>query len=127
MPGAGRGRVLIVEDEPSIIGVCKRVLNGEGFEVDVAGNGKAAEDSVAKRQYDLLLVDIRMPVESGIEFYVWLQRGYPHLSSRVIFMTGSVMGGETMTFLEGSGRPYLLKPFRSEELMVKVRESLGGA
>ena len=116
-------RALIVEDEPSIRNVCRRVLSDEGFEVDTADNGKSAQELVRKQQYALLLADIRLPVMSGIELYDWLQKEYPQLSKNTVFMTGSVMGGETMTFLERSGQPYMLKPFRPDELIEKIREA----
>jgi len=124
---ANNKRILVVEDEPTICNLCRRVLIEDGYEVDIVSDGKAAEESVIKQQYHLLLVDIRLPVESGIEFYDWLQKGNTQLSKQVIFMTGSVMGVETMTLLEKSNRPYLLKPFRPEELVEKVKGSLKGA
>ena len=125
MSSVKESKVLIVEDEPAICSVCQRVLSDKGFEVDIVSDGKAAQESVEKQQYDLLLLDIRLPIVNGIELYVWLQQEYPQLSKRVIFMTGSVMGGETMTLLERSGQPYLLKPFRPEELVEIVIKTLG--
>ena len=116
---------LVVEHETAIGRACQRVLKAQGFEVDIVSDGKAAQESVEKQQYDLLLLDIRLPIVNGIELYVWLQQEYPQLSKRVIFMTGSVMGGETMTLLERSGQPYLLKPFRPEELVEIVIKTLG--
>ena len=124
MSGVKAKKALIVEDEPTIRSVCQRVLSKEGFAVTTVGDGKAAQESVKNQQYNLLLVDIKLPVMSGIDFYVWLRGEYPQLSRRVILMTGSVMGGETMSFLEQSGQPYLLKPFRPEELVKIFRKTL---
>jgi DNA-binding response OmpR family regulator len=110
-------RVLVIEDEPSISTICKRVLTTNGYVVDTALDGELAEQEILKIEYDIILCDIRLPVISGIEFYIWLKQEYPEMARRVIFMTGSVMGGEAVNFLEKSGRPYLLKPFRPEELL----------
>lgn len=110
-------RVLVIEDEPSISTICKRVLTTNGYVVDTAPNGELAEQEILKNEYVIILCDIRLPVISGIEFYIWLKQEYPKMARRVIFMTGSVMGGEAVNFLEKSGRPYLLKPFRPEELL----------
>jgi DNA-binding response OmpR family regulator len=115
-------RILIVEDELAISKLCKRVLTNEGFEVTIVDNGKDAEESVAECQYNLLLVDIRIPAESGYDFYVWLMQEYPHIVKRVIFMTGSAMGGDIMNLLQNSGRPYLLKPFRPDELITFITD-----
>ena len=122
MTGAKGNKVLIVEDEPTIVIVCKRILEGKGFRVDTANNGKAAKESVTKQQYDLLLLDIKLPEISGTEFYAWLRKEYPQISRRVIFMTGSVMESQTIALLERSGQPYLLKPFRPADLVSKIEE-----
>lgn len=109
-------KALIIEDEPIISKMCQRVLSNEGFNVETVDNGQDAEKVVSSLEYDLLLVDIRLPVESGSDFYLWLMQEYPETAKNVIFMTGSVMGGDTMDLLQKSGRPYLLKPFRPDDL-----------
>ena len=48
-PGAGAKRILVVEDEPAICDVCRRVLTSEGFEVDIAVNGKIAQDMLQEK------------------------------------------------------------------------------
>jgi DNA-binding response OmpR family regulator len=116
--------ILIVEDEPAICDLCQRVLSGEGFEVNIAANGKVAQDMIADTKYDLFLVDIRMPTMSGIELYQWLEEKHSQLVSRVIFTTGSVIGGDTQSFLEQTAKPYLPKPFTPDELKDIVIETL---
>ena len=118
-------RILVVEDEPAISQVCRRVLGREGFEVDSAVNGEVAQDMLRKKGYDLILVDIRTPVMNGKEFYWRVKEEYPRLVERVIFTTGDVIGGATKIFLEQSGRPFLPKPFTPDELRTIVRETLG--
>ncbi len=117
-------RILVVEDEPAICELCQRVLTREGFEVDIAVNGKAAQDMIEKQHYDLLLLDIKMPVMTGTEFYQWLQERHRQLISRVIFTSGSVVSGDTQSFLEQTGRPYLPKPFIPAELIAIVNSTL---
>jgi len=117
--------ILVVEDEPAIAQVCRRVLIGEGFEVDSAANGEVAQKMMRKRNYALILIDIRTPVMNGKEFYWRVKEEYPRLVKRVIFTTGDVIGGATKIFLEQSGRPFLPKPFTPDELRAIVRETLG--
>jgi DNA-binding response OmpR family regulator len=124
--GADAGRILVLEDEPVIGRICQRVLAGERFEVDVADNGRAARDMLAKKAYDLYLLDVKTPVMSGIELYRWLEEERPQLISRVIFTSGSVMAGDTMAFIENTGKPFLPKPFTPEELLSIVRGTLEG-
>ena len=117
-------RILVVEDEPGIGNLCQRVLTREGFEVDIAVNGKVAQDMIEKQEYNLYLLDIKMPVMTGKELYQWLQEKHPQLISRIIFTSGSVVTGATQSFLEQTGRPSLPKPFTAAELIAVVRETL---
>ncbi len=120
-----RRRALVVEDEPAINQICLRVLNSEGFEVDVTFNGQAAEEKLKEREdYDVVLVDIRTPIMNGKELYQHMKDNHPKLARRVIFATGDVMGGNTGRFLEESGSPFLPKPFTPDELAKIVKETL---
>jgi DNA-binding response OmpR family regulator len=121
--GANR-RILSVEDEPNIRQVCHRALTSQGYQVDFAQNGVAAESLLMKADYDLLLVDIKTPVMDGKQLYHYIQKRYPELAGRVIFTTGDVINSDTQSFLEETGRPFLLKPFSPDELRALVRESL---
>ena len=116
--------VLVVEDEPAISDVCQRVLTGEGFEVDIAVNGKVAQAMIAGKQYDLCLIDIRTPAMNGKELYQWLEEKHPQVANGVIFTTGDVMGGDTQSFLNQSDRPFLPKPFTPDELKAIMKEAL---
>ena len=121
---AGVKRILVVEDEPAICELCRRVLSGEGFEVDIAVDGKVAQDMIEKQQYHLFLLDIRLPLMNGKELYQWLQEKHPQLANRVIFTSGSAIGVDTATFLKQTGRPSLPKPFTPDELKTIIRETL---
>jgi len=122
--GGGVKKILVVEDEPSISSVFQRVLVSEGFEVEIAVNGKVAQGMIADNQYDLCLIDIRTPAMNGKELYQWLKEKYPQLASRVIFTTGDVMGSDTQSFLEQTARPFLPKPFTPDELKAIMRDTL---
>lgn len=119
-------KILVVEDEPAICDVCRRVLTSEGFGVDTAIDGKIAKELIQKGQYDLFLIDMRTPIVGGEELYIWLLQEYPHMTRGVIFTTGDMMGGYIPAFIELSGKPFLPKPFTPEELIEKVREAHGG-
>jgi len=117
-------KILVVEDEPAICQVCRKTLGPAGFTVDIAADGKAAQKKIETKQYDLYFIDARMPEMSGIELYQWLREKHPDLINRVMFTTGSIIGGETTRFLERSGRPLLLKPFTPDELKSAVLKAL---
>ena len=118
-------RILVVEDEPAISQVCLRVLTSERFEVDIAANGELAQAKLqGKDDYTLILIDIRTPVMNGKELYQWIKEKYPELTNGVIFTTGDMMGGDTQSFLEMAGRPFLPKPFTPDELRTTVQQAL---
>ena len=121
--GTHRKRILVVDDEPSIRKLCQRVLTEEGFEVDTAPNGRAAQSMISKQDYDLYLIDIKMPLMDGKELYDSLQKTGPRITSRIVFTTGSAIGQETERFLESSGRPVLTKPFTTEELKTIITQA----
>lgn len=76
-PGNEKKSILIVEDEAAIGEFCHRVLSQHGFRVNIAGNGKVAQDMIERDEYGLLLVDIKMSVMDGLELYLWLNEQYP--------------------------------------------------
>jgi len=119
-------RSLVVEDEPTIARMCLRALGTEGFEVDVASDGKAAQARLSDNEdlYDLCLIDIRTPGMNGIELYQYLKEIGSEMINRVIFTTGDVVNDEIKTFLEETGRPFLPKPFTLDELRSVIRITL---
>ena len=123
-PGAGVKRIPIVEDGPAICQVCRRALTNEGFEVDIAVNGDVAQDMLGEKDYDLCLIDIRMPVMNGKQLYQVILEKHPKLVKGTIFATGNMMDEYIKRLLELARRPFLLKPFTPDELKTIARETL---
>jgi DNA-binding response OmpR family regulator len=124
MKGNGKQkRSLVVEDEPSIARMCIRALGTEGFEVDVASDGKAAQArlSIEGNIYDLCLIDIRTPGMNGIELYQYLKETGSEMTNRVIFTTGDIINDEIKAFLKETGQPFLPKPFTLDEFRSVIR------
>ena len=117
-------RVLVLEDEPAIGRVFRKVLAQQGFEVDIACNGKEAQSIVDRQRHVLCLIDIRMPEMNGKEFYQWLANKHCNLAENVIFTTGDVMDQQLRNFIRGTGRPFLPKPFTPDGLKSEVQKSL---
>ena len=99
-PGTRKKRIIVVDDEPAICQFCQRVLIEEGFQVDCAADGRKAQSLISKREYDLHLFDIKMPLMDGKELYESLLETDPGIASRVVFTTGSAIGEETERFLK---------------------------
>jgi CheY-like chemotaxis protein len=102
--------ILLMDDEPVFVRALALLLRRDGATVDTAAHGHGALTLLLQRRYDLLLCDLRMPDLDGPAFYDILTSQYPHLRSRVIFLTGDTLRAESLTFLDQCGQPWLAKP-----------------
>lgn len=118
-------RVLIVEDEVIMISLLKTVLEEEGYIADIASCGREAIRNRDLGQYDLIVCDIRLPDINGMELFKELKKRYPDVADRVFFITGDT-SSKTKKFLDKSGNPYLLKPFKIDKFKERVNEVLLG-
>lgn len=71
---AGKGRVLVVDDEPAIRALVAKIVERAGFSVDVAADGQDAVEKVEKTDYAVIVLDLMMPAMSGYEFVEFLQQ-----------------------------------------------------
>jgi two-component system, NtrC family, sensor kinase len=110
-PTDGRKHILVVEDEPEIRQLFEDVIQGAGYHVQTAPNGRVALDLIDQQKFDLIISDVKMPEVSGPEFYAALKRKGAALERRLIFVTGDLMNAETLKFVESTGCPWLGKPF----------------
>jgi CheY-like chemotaxis protein len=122
--GANGDNVLVVENEPGIAKVCIRTLSAQGFQVDIAINGKIALEMWRRKHYNLCISDIMTPCMNGIELFGRLEMEYPDAINKFIFTTGNLLNGEIKAFLEETGRPYLPKPFSPDNLSEIVKTVL---
>jgi len=117
-------RILVIEDEPTIGLLCKRVLTAGGFDVDVVNNGLDAKKVAEEKDYVLCVSDVRLPGMTGIELYQhWITSKNP-IAERVVFITGDTMNNYVRDFLKKTDRPTVMKPFEPEDLVAAVRKAL---
>jgi DNA-binding response OmpR family regulator len=118
-------RVLVVEDETDIAGLIKHALErGGDAEVDVVGTGDAALRAVTDRIPDLVILDLNLPVLSGIEVCRIL-RGRPATSRLpIIMLTARTGEADRVTGLDLGADDYVTKPFSLRELAARVRAVL---
>jgi len=125
-PTGERPRVLVVDDESVIAQLIADVLGGEGFEVDTAPHGLAAHDRLANRTYDVILSDLRMPELDGFGLFREIERRYPDLLGRFVFITGTSEHTDYQGFIDDVKVPVLTKPFDMADLVAVVRGRLAG-
>lgn len=110
-------RILIVDDNLSLLRVSSIAVKKEGYEVEVAADAEAGLRLLAESGFDLVLVDQSMPGMKGIDFVHELHRR--NTNGMVAFMTGLDNAD-----IADSGFPYLLKPFNYSQLMRFVNSLL---
>lgn len=115
-------KVLIVDDEPIVAEVCARVLAADGFDVEVAANGRLGKVKLDSRRYDVIIIDLLMPVLDGRGLFEYIKKSYPGMTERVILISGELINPETTGFVTSCGRPFLRKPFLPRELRALVRD-----
>ncbi len=119
-----KARILVVDDEQVVRDVVKRVLTGEGHQVDTVDNAADALKKIQSKRYDLILVDIKMPGIGGVELCKHIQKIDKSLAKRVVFITGDIMGADTEKFLSETKSAHIEKPFDAEQLIREANRAL---
>ena len=119
-------RVLLVDDETAIVGAVRRLLQRQGYVVDVASNGAMALERMrARADIDLVITDQTMPIMTGIEFIERLRAD--GVRTPIILASGFGASAAFARVEELTGVWCLDKPFASEELLGLVERALAGA
>ena len=121
---AAPASILVVDDEAAIRDLVHDVLEIRGHRVDAVESGEKAVAALKVHAYDLVVSDLKMPEMDGQELFALIQRDFPDLAKRILFTSGDTVSSETRSFLEKAGRPYLMKPFKVEDLVEEVRKLL---
>jgi two-component system OmpR family response regulator len=115
-------RILVVDDEPSIVDAVATALRYEGFEVDEATGGREALRVVADREPDLVVLDWMLPDLDGIEVGRRMrERGF---KSAILFLTAKDAVENKVEALRAGGDDYVTKPFSLAEIVARVQAIL---
>jgi two-component system, OmpR family, response regulator len=121
-------RILVVDDEPSIVDAVATALRYEGFDVEEAVNGRDAMQAVARREPDLVVLDWMLPDLDGLEVGRRLrEQGF---KTAILFLTAKDSTENKVEALRAGGDDYVTKPFSLAELVARVQAILrrtGGA
>jgi signal transduction histidine kinase len=127
-PQRRRGaRILLAEDVAINQEIAAAILQRGGYEVDVVGDGSEAVKAVQERDYDLVLMDVQMPVMDGIDatHHIRALNG-PVRDIPIIAMTANVYAEQVSTFKASGMNDHVGKPFRAEELYSAIDRALDG-
>jgi two-component system OmpR family response regulator len=120
--GVTTGRILVVDDEPSIVDAVATALRYEGFDVEEATNGRDAIAAVARFDPDLVVLDWMLPDIEGIEVGRRIQeRGF---KTAILFLTAKEAVENKVEALRAGGDDYVTKPFSLAEIVARVQAIL---
>ncbi len=116
--------ILLVDDNGINQKVARDILKKAGCTIDIASNGLEAIEKVKKNTYDLILMDIQMPVMDGIEATTEIKKLKLKKLPPIVAMTAYSMKEDKARFINAGMDDYLSKPIRSESLITKIVEWL---
>jgi response regulator RpfG family c-di-GMP phosphodiesterase len=117
-------RILVVDDEGAIRDLCCRMLKAEGIACDQAANGKEALKKVQAHHYDMILVDVDMPVMNGPTFCKLVREDPPFANLKIIMCSGRATAEEMAKMLLAGADDYVTKPFSLSQLQARVQAML---
>lgn len=116
--------VLIVDDEKSICDLLRDALSSHGYVCAAATGSEGALNQLNQRQFDLVLLDIKMPGLSGMDMLTLIKQSHPIIS--VIMVTAVNDTAVAAEAMKRGASGYILKPFGLEEVRVKIALTLSG-
>ncbi len=117
-------KILLVEDEAELATTLQRILNQEGYQVQISFDGQEGFNLALREDYDLLILDWMLPHKSGLEICQQIRR-YPCLiNTPVLFLTAKDTLDDRVLGLDAGADDYLVKPFELRELLARVRALL---
>lgn len=115
-------RILVVDDEPGMCHILKRLLKREGYDVETASSGPEALQLQDKHEFDAAIVDLRMPEMSGLELLTSLRERDTDVE--VVIMTAFATVETAVQAMSLGARSYVRKPFNNDEVLLTLRNAL---
>jgi len=112
-------RLLVVEDEADMLRRLAKILRGEGYAVDTAGDGGEGLRKAIENDYDAILLDAMLPVLDGCELLVRLRK--TKKTTPVLMLTARDTCADRVRGLDGGADDYVVKPFDLPELLARLR------
>ena len=112
-------KILIAEDEIELAKAVKTILSFNDYDVTVAYNGEEAVNSVKQSVFDVIIMDIMMPIKDGIEALKEMREMGVH--TPVILLTAKSQIDDKVEGLDAGANDYLTKPFDKKELLARIR------
>jgi DNA-binding response OmpR family regulator len=119
-------KVLIADDEPNIVVSLEFLMKREGHDVSVARDGQQALADIARLRPDLVLLDVMMPVRSGIEVLQAVRADEALAGTKILMLSAKGRETDIAKGMALGADAYMTKPFSTRELAARVRALLTG-
>lgn len=117
-------KILVVDDEPDMVDILRLVLGQSGYDVDAAFGGGECIDKASNNEYDLIILDIRMPEMDGWTTLKSLKERSITDNVPVIILTVEKGPGVEIFGLQDVVTDYITKPFEREKLILRVKKAI---
>lgn len=111
-------RILLVEDEPQVVEFIKKGLTEKGYETEVAYDGQMGERLASKGDFDLIIIDVILPVINGFELCKRIRE--KGLQTPVLMLTALGTTEDKVSGFDAGADDYLVKPFEFAELLARI-------
>ncbi|ROH96108.1 response regulator transcription factor [Chryseobacterium daecheongense] len=115
-------KIILIEDETSVVSFIKKGLQESGYEVSVAFDGRTGVQLVQANDFDLVILDIMLPEMNGLDVCKEIRKTNQHVP--ILFLTALGTSENIVLGLESGGDDYLVKPFKFIELVARVKSLL---
>lgn len=119
---ADKSRILVVDDEDTLRTVLSQELKGEGYDVETASDGQIAIDTIKKKAFDLILLDIKMPYVNGFEVLKYIKENHKNL--KVIMLTGFADLKNAIESKKLGAEDFVSKPYDLVDLLTTIERVL---
>jgi DNA-binding response OmpR family regulator len=117
-------KVLIADDEPNIVISLEFLMKREGYDVSIARDGQQTLDAIRRLRPDLVLLDVMMPLRSGLEVLQAVRADEAIAGTRILMLTAKGRETDIAKGLALGADAYVTKPFSTRELAERVRRML---
>jgi len=117
-----KAKILVVDDEEIVLKSCRKILEGDGYQVLTTLSGQEAFDLLEKEPFDIIITDMKMPEIDGMEVLKTVREKYP--DTIVIMITGYSTVQSAVQAMKLGAFDYIPKPFTPEEVLIVIEKAL---
>jgi len=114
--------ILVVDDEPEILGLLEEILSSKEMEVHTASTATEALELVREHIFDAAILDFNLPDMNGLMLHRQLRQLDAELASHTVFTSGLAQSEQNLDYYEAFGRGFLSKPFNSQQVIAALEE-----